>query len=78
MVAAQRFRGQAIAEPSVLEVKGYDEARVELYLVPIEEERVGAVQLACGGTTVLDDLAFVDGSGEARSPWISVPPSRNG
>jgi hypothetical protein len=71
LVTAQRFLGAPIPEADTLTVPGYDEARVELYLIPLEEERQGRVQLACGGTTVLDDLAEIDGTGEPRAPWSS-------
>ena len=36
-----------------------------------EEERTGTVALACGGSTVLDDLALIQVSEEDASPWSS-------
>ncbi len=53
---------------------GHEDARLELYSVPPDEGRCGVVSLACGGTTVLDDVALVDPTdpqGAAREPWSS-------
>jgi hypothetical protein len=55
-------------------VPGHEDARLELYYVPEDEDRRGVVSLACGGSTVLDDLAAVDltdPTGAAREPWSS-------
>ena len=71
VVTAQRFPGRPLPQLRTLKVAGHEDARVELYLVAREEERTGRVQLACGGTTVLDDLAVVDGAGEPRAPWAA-------
>ncbi|MBI5851451.1 MAG: ATP-binding protein [Planctomycetes bacterium] len=71
VVLPQRFRGVAIEELEALAVPGHEDARVELYLVPAEDERRGAVALCCGGTTVLDDLATVEGADALRGPWDS-------
>ncbi len=71
VVRPQRFRGVPLAELRSLEVEGREEARLELYLVPADEERAGVVVLSCGGTTVLDDVAEIDGTGEPRQPWGS-------
>jgi len=69
VVRPQRYRGVAVDGPAELPVPGQAAARVELYLVPEGEERHGRVALACGGTTVLDDLAFVEGADRSREPW---------
>ncbi len=71
VVTAQRFRGRPIPELTTLSVPGHEDARVELYMVGVDEERIGKVLLSCGGTTVLDDMADVDGTGELRAPWSS-------
>jgi len=71
VVKPQRFLGRPLPEFTTLAVPGHDEARVELYLVPADEERRGGVQLACGGTTVLDDLALLDDDEGPRAPWDS-------
>ena len=71
VVKPEKFRGIPIAEPRELAVPGHATARVELYLIPETEERRGLVALACGGTTVLDDLATIDGASEPRDPWSS-------
>jgi hypothetical protein len=69
VVKPERFRGAPLAQPSELPVPGHATARVELYLVPESEERRGLVALACGGSTVLDDLASIDGAEAPREPW---------
>jgi hypothetical protein len=71
LVRPQRFVGTLLREFSALAVPGHEDARLELYLVSPDEERTGHVQLACGGTTVLDDLALVDPDEGPRAPWNS-------
>lgn len=71
VVLPQRFRGVLIEELDALPVANCEDARVELYLVLVEDERRGVVALSCGGTTVLDDLAQIEGSDEPRAPWDS-------
>lgn len=71
VVLPQRFRGVLLESLDVLPVAGGEEARVELYLVSTEDERRGLVSLACGGTTVLDDITWIEGGDAPRSPWDS-------
>lgn len=71
VVKPQRFLGQAITELATLLVPGHEDARLELYLVAADDERRGRVQLACGGTTVLDDMAWIEGEEAPRAPWDS-------
>ncbi len=80
VVKPTRFLGTPIAELGTLAVPGHEDARVELYLVAADDERRGRVQLSCGGTTVLDDLATIGGGGGGgdeehgdgpRAPWDS-------
>lgn len=61
VVKPQPFLGAPLAELHELAVPGHEDARVELYFVSGEDERTGRVVLACGGATVLDDIALVDG-----------------
>ena len=70
-VEARPFLGVPLTEFTELEVRGHEPARVELYQVSAEEERTGTVALACGGSTVLDDLAVIRGDEAAASPWSS-------
>jgi len=70
-VKAVPYLGQPLRAWSELQVDGFESARVELYLVGPDEARHGTVVLSCGGTTVLDDLALVDGNDAPRSPWSS-------
>ncbi len=69
-VRPRRFRGRLLRELAELPVPGRDPARVEVYLLDPEDDP-GRVSLACGGTTVLDDVAGADGSGTSRAPWDS-------
>ncbi len=71
VVKPQRFLGRPLSQLTTLEVPGHEDARVELYLVGADVERKGRVQLACGGTTVLDDLAWANGEDGPRAPWDS-------
>jgi hypothetical protein len=71
VVRPQRFIGTPVRELATLAVPGHEDARLELYLVSPDEERSGRVQLSCGGTTVLDDLAFADSDEGPRAPWSS-------
>ena len=71
LVQAQPYLGTPLTGFDTLPVEGFEDARVELYLVSQDEERTGRVALACGGTTVLDDLAWIDGPALPRAPWSS-------
>ncbi len=74
LVRPRAYLGIPLDDLTTLAVPGHDEARVELYYVPPDEERRGVVALSCGGTTVLDDIALVDvtdPAGAAREPWAS-------
>jgi hypothetical protein len=71
VVRPVRFAGAPVAEVTELEVPGHTPARVELYLVPESEDRRGRVSLSCGGATVMDDLAYLDGPDTPRAPWAS-------
>jgi len=71
VVRPERFRGTPLPEPAELPVHGHATARVELYLVPEIDARRGLVALACGGSTVLDDLGSIDGADAPREPWSS-------
>ncbi len=70
-VKPQPFLGAPLADLQTLEVPGHEEARLELYFVSAEDERTGRVALACGGATVLDDVALVDGVEMPRPVWAS-------
>ncbi len=70
-VEPRPYLGMPIEDLRTLEVPGYEDARVELYRLPAEEERRGVVALSCGGTVVLDDIATIDGGDALRAPWSS-------
>jgi len=71
LVEPRPYLGRPIEEERELEVPGFESARIELYAIAPGEERAGVVSLSCGGTTVLDDLAEVDGVDAPRPPWSS-------
>ncbi len=71
VVRPMRFLGRHLAQLSELPVPGREEARLELYLISSEEERHGHVQLACGGTTVLDDMIQAFDEDGRLGPWAS-------
>ncbi|MCY2961644.1 MAG: ATP-binding protein [Planctomycetota bacterium] len=71
VVRPPRYLGRHLAEFLSLPVPGHEDARLELYLVSAEDDRRSVVQLACGGTTVLDDLAAIAPEEGLRTPWNS-------
>jgi hypothetical protein len=71
VVKPRAYLGMPLQELTTLEVPGHEDARLELYYIPPDENRRGIVSLSCGGTTVLDDLALVDltdPTGGTRAP----------
>ena len=74
LVRPRAYLGRPLTDLVVLAVPQHEDARLELYHVPADEGRQGVVALACGGATVLDDIALVDPTepGDARrEPWAS-------
>ncbi len=71
VVRPPRYLGRHLGEFRSLAIPGFEDARLELYLVPAEDDRRGIVQLTCGGTTVLDDLTTVAPEEGSRAPWDS-------
>jgi len=71
VVRPPRYLGRHLPEFRTLAIEGFEDARLELYLVPAEDDRRGVVQLTCGGSTVLDDLAAVAPEEGPRPPWDS-------
>ncbi len=71
VVRPKKFQGAPLSDLTELPVPGCASARVDLYLVSEGEGRGGHVALACGGATVLDDLALLDGPEAPREPWSS-------
>ncbi len=74
LVKPRAYLGRPLADLTTLAIPGHEDARLELYHVPLDEGRAGVVALACGGATVLDDLALVDltdPEGGRREPWAS-------
>ena len=69
LVEPRPYLGRPLEDVRELGVPGFETARVELYFVAPEEDRAGIVALACGGTTVLDDIAEIDGIDVPRAPW---------
>lgn len=66
-VTPKRFEGIPIDVPAEISVEGHAPIRVELYLARGAERP--AIQLACAGTLVADDLADIDALGFDHAPW---------
>lgn len=88
-VTPKRFEGIPIDVPAEISVEGHAPIRVELYLARGAERP--AIQLACAGTLVADDLADIDALGFDHAPWsgrdlvglidfpgFQVPPGHDG
>jgi hypothetical protein len=66
-VTPRRFEGMRIEVPSEIAVDGHPPMRVEIYLARGAERP--AIQLACAGTLVADDIADLDVLGFDHAPW---------
>ena len=67
-VVAKQFSGEPLALPAEVLVRGYGTARVELYLARGTEH--AAVQVACAGTLVADDIGELSALDLAHPPWV--------
>jgi hypothetical protein len=68
LVSPRRFSGERLELPAEVEVPGFAPLRVELYLARGAEQP--AIQVACAGTLVADDVAALDVLGLAVAPWV--------
>ena len=67
-VVPRRYTGEALDLPATVDVPGHSPIRVELYFSRGAERP--AVELACAGTLVADDLATLGSLGLAEPPWV--------
>jgi hypothetical protein len=67
-VAPRRFSGERLDLPSEIEVAGYAPVRLELYLARGAERP--AIQVACAGTLVADDIVQLEALGLGQRPWV--------
>ena len=67
-VVPRRYTGEALDLPAIVDVPGHSPIRVELYFARGAERP--AVELACAGTLVADDLATLGSLGLAEPPWV--------
>lgn len=67
-VQPRRYGGERIELPAEVEVAGHPPLRVELYLARGAERP--AIQVACAGTLVADDVAELGALGLATEPWV--------
>jgi hypothetical protein len=67
-VTPRRFTGERLALPPEIPVPSFTALRVELYLARGAERP--AVQVACAGTLVADDIAELSALGLAVAPWV--------
>jgi hypothetical protein len=66
-VTPRRFEGIRLDVPAEIAVEGHSHIRIELYLSRGAERP--AVQLACAGTLVADDIGELDVLDLDRAPW---------
>ena len=67
-VVPRRYTGEPLNLPSTVEVPGYSPLRIELYFARGAERP--AVELACAGTLVADDLATLESLDLGGPPWM--------
>jgi len=67
-VVPRRYTGEPLQLPETVEVPGYSPLRVELYFARGAERP--AVELACAGTLVADDLGALEALDLAEPPWL--------
>jgi hypothetical protein len=67
-VVPRRYTGEPLNLPVTVEVPGYSALHVELYFSRGAERP--AVELACAGTLVADDLGALGALGLCEPPWI--------
>jgi hypothetical protein len=67
-----RFQGQRLPLPEDVAVEGFGPIRVELYLLPPDEESEARVSVSAGGTLVYDDVANFEAADFRRSPWTET------
>lgn len=68
LVTPRRFTGERLPLPDEIEIPGHPPLRVELYAARGAERP--AVQVACAGTLVADDIAELASLGVAEAPWV--------
>lgn len=67
-VRPRRFIGERLSVPAEIPAADHAPVRVELYLVRGGEP--AAIQVACAGTLVADDIAELAALGLAEPPWV--------
>lgn len=67
-VKPRRFSGEPLALPAEIDVPGHAPVRVELYLARGAERP--AIQIACAGTLVAEDIATLGALGLSEPPWV--------
>jgi hypothetical protein len=68
LVTPRRFTGERLPLPDEIEIPAHPPLRVELYAARGAERP--AVQVACAGTLVADDIAELASLGVAEAPWV--------
>jgi hypothetical protein len=69
-VAPKRFSGERLELPEQIDVSGHSPIRLELYLARGADRP--AIQVACAGTVVADDIAELHALGLNERPWIGA------
>jgi hypothetical protein len=68
IVRPRRFLGERLDVPAEMAVEGFAPLRVELHLARGDEE--AAVQIACAGTVVADNVSDLVTLGLGEAPWV--------
>ena len=68
VVAPKPFAGERLDLPSEVAVNGHSPVRVEIYLARGAD--APAIQVACDGTLVADDIGQLASLGLAEPPWV--------
>jgi hypothetical protein len=67
-VSPRRFSGERLSLPTEVPVPEFAPVRVELYLARGTERP--AIQVACAGTLVAEDIVSLDALGLSQAPWL--------
>ncbi len=67
-VVPRRYTGERLNAPGEVPVEGFTPARIELYIARGVER--AAIEVACAGTLVADDVAELRALGLDRAPWV--------
>ena len=68
LVQPKRFSGERLSLPESIAIEGYEHLRIDLYLA--RGTATPAIQIACLGTVVADDIGELSALGLSGAPWV--------